>query len=188
MSQGRTLSWESLENDNVPAILTAQFPNLAFLVGTFDVRYSVLVPVAVTRGAVTVERIRGEIRMYHEKAQISANIESWPILLMLQLTPVRDGVIVNEAVLDPANSADLESNRIMWRQGYYPQGGSDITQGTNLYHTDQECCPQIDIKSKRRFERSTWALIMTCRCLTISNDDHLCAQDLRALIRSADAV
>jgi len=189
---GKTIAWESIANDPVPEALNIAFPNVADVVAGQTLRFRTLLPENVTRGTVTLERIRGWVNTYTlgtiiDTAGQRANI---PIPMNIQLAPIQNGVIIGGAVLDPSNAADNESNRIIWRQTYVPNLNTpDGTayDGVRAFQNDY-ASSVIDIKSRRRFDRATWALIMTVVFDTVVEVDVDASVDLRALFRTGDGV
>ena len=47
---------------------------------------------------------------------------------------------------------------------------------------------EVDIKSKRRFDRALWALVLSLTSETTSQNDHFTAIDLRGYFKAADAL
>jgi len=181
---GRSIAWESLAQaaGSLPGI----FPTLPQAAGTFTTRHRVLLPENVTRGVVTLERVRDSI-------QIWAN-ETNPVVfeqfctIGLQLVPTVGGAIISTAqLLVPTNAADLESNRWIWRRSYMPH-----TRFIEVATAQVPWCrgqdPEIDIKSRRRFNRAMWALYLTVIADTTFETSIRMNIDLRALFRTGDGL
>jgi len=188
---GRALTWESLSIDVTTDGHDSVFNVLAFAAGGFDIRYQVLLPPNVTRGVVTLERLRMEWDTYFRSSALSLALPNaftcipWNI----QLVPVRDGVIDDTAVLDPRNTADTENNAILARGLRTPL--LTDTAGATIGAVRSFNCRQdvaMDIKSKRRFDRSLWALIMVCSGPSGLTLDWLHNIDIRALFLASDGV
>jgi len=171
-------------------VANLQIPNLAYTAGIFDVRYAILMPVNVLRGAVTLMRMRGSIHCYFDVTNVGAvNGDTGAFMSMtMQLVPVRDGAIVDLSVLNPINSADLESNRILWRRDYFPSlvvtGG--LLDGQRVL--SQLGDTEIDVKSKRRFDRANWALVLSVSLATFVNNQHRIGLSLRGLFLATDGL
>lgn len=191
MRSGRTLAWESLSVSHIPAILPTSFPTVSNVAGGVTTRLLTLVPENVTRGAVTLERIRGNVFvMWAHSATFGNNgINFIPVPMNIQLVPVANGVLALNSVLDPANAADLESNRILWRQTWYPDFAMDagtLVAGTRFFAARQPL--ELDVKVKRHFDRATWALTMVVRYPTVEEVFIHAGLDIRALFRTPDGL
>jgi len=106
--------------------------------------------------------------------------------MMMQLMPARDGAVLTDSCLAANNAADLESNRILWRHQFWPATTDAITfdvQPVSVAHM-----VEVDIKSKRRFDRALWALVLSLTSETTSQNDHFTAIDLRGYFKAADAL
>lgn len=168
-----------------PTIIATVFPNSNPAVLTTIFR--VVVPPNITRGAVTLERVRGSLWVWNDQGVLEAGEADWNVNLSLQLVPVRNAAVVAESVLDVTNSADQESNRIIWQRQYYPPNVNLAAVAVEIaYFTMPE--PTVDIKSRRRFDRSMWALAVVCETNTGNQTRVLVAGHLRALFRATDAV
>lgn len=185
---GKMISWEQLDSTNNPVGLTTAFPTLAFATGANQTRFTTLMPPNVTRGAVTLERIRGGISVFPGVVELAADFLNWPLMLTIQLVPLADGAILDAAVLSAKNSADMESNRIIWQRSYYPEGGGTITAPGAL---ERHSCPNngdVDVKSRRRFDRAEWALLLTCDNDSSVSTATVISINLRGLFRAADGL
>lgn len=148
-----------------------------------------MVPVNVTRGVVTLERVRGTIEIYFDVAELTSNLDNWFVHMSLQLVPARDGAVDAASALSCNNAADQESNRIIWQRLYTPDTGGTITSpGPLERHTSVFSGQEVDVKSKRRFDRSTWALALVYVCDNVADGIHLFQGNMRALFRSSDSL
>ncbi len=186
---GRTLGWESLSGPAVPPVIQSTVFNVSsLLVGSVNTRFVTLVPQNLTRGTITLERIRGHLAFYWDQANdLAVDLDRWPIMVGIQLVPLRDGAIQNPSVLSMRNAGDLESNRILWRRTYMPDTGTTITSPGAIERTGCRYNNiEIDVKSRRRFDRATWALVMS---MDIDVDSvALASLELRGLFRSSDGL
>lgn len=188
---GRALSWESISLDSTTRIHSDVFNVLAFTAAGSDVRYQVLIPPNVLRGVITLERMKIEWDTYFRSGPIALAIPNafTSIPWNIQLVPVRDGTIDDTAVLDPRNRADIENNAIIARGMRTPL--LTDTAGATVGAVRSFNCRQpvsMDIKSKRRFDRATWALIHVCSSPAGLTADWLHNIDIRALFLAPDGV
>ena len=182
------MGWEAILNATEPQDFVTAFPNSNRTVGAYDVRSVSLVPINVTRGTVTMLRVRGSLEVYFFSTNLAAALSAWNVHLIMQLVPASDGGPADSSYLSPGNSADQESNRIVWQRVYYANTGTTITgPGGVEYHTST-LSAEVDVKVKRRFDRATWALELTAEIATASNSDHLIAGQLRGLFSTADGI
>ncbi len=157
--------------------------------GAVQTRFVSLIPVNVSRGVITLERIRGTFEVYFSSAEIADSLENWFVHLQIQLVPAENAAISVASVLAPSDSADQESNRIVWQRLYYPNSGTTITQpGALEMHTSTSAGMEIDVKVKRRFDRANWALALVYDCNLVSEALNLGCGQLRALFKSSDGV
>jgi len=189
MAGGRTIAWEALGVFFTPQPLDVAFPVTSNVAAGITTRFQSLLPENVTRGTVTLERIRGRFFTLWDTAIIAAvnGEQMLAVPYLIQLVPIQDGTIALDSVLDGRNAADLESNRIIYRGTIYPNmpdaSGALVDA---VRHYSQETI--IDIKSKRRFDRATWALIMSVSFDTVNEVKVRHGNSLRALFKSADGV
>jgi len=161
--KGKTLQWESLLNDGIVDFINVQIPTIVRTVGAFTTRALTLIPVNVTRGAVTLERVRGVMDVWFDEAETTASLANWNVHMTIQVVPAADGAIDLPQCLSPGNAADQESNRIIWQRLYYPAAGATITgPGAVEFSQSNYVGHEVDIKVKRRFDRSTWGLALVC--------------------------
>lgn len=184
--QGKSTGWESLLNADLPVVQSTAFPTSAFVAGNDTTRFVTLVPINVTRGNVTLLRVRGQLATFFELEQLKGTETAWRSLMMLQLVPARDGAILADAVLSAANAADLESNRILWRHTFWPESTDFVVFDIDDIIVSKGI--EVDVKSKRRFDRATWALVLSLTSTTASQDDHFFAGNLRGYFKSGDAL
>ncbi len=184
------MSWEALTTTQTPVTADVQFNVLAFVAGIFSVKYLVLMPENLTRGTVTLMRIRGSFTSYFQViglASAGASAEAF-IAASIQLVPLANGVIQDTAVLNTLNSADSESNRILWRRNYSPvmiENGGTINA---IRYMHQKQTTEVDVKVKRRFDRSRYALIWVIAISTSATLETLIGVDARALFLAADGL
>jgi len=188
---GRGVQWESLSVSYTAQDLTVQYPTVSVTAAGFTTRYRTLIPPNVTRGPLTMLRVRGSIYTIFEQGMlaVATGTTDMVIPMSIQLVPVRDGSIVDDTVLDMRNAADLESNRILWRGNAWAAYQSNDTNGLQInvlrrYPTMID----VDVKVKRRWDRATWALIMAETFSSASEDILLQSIELRGLFQSADGV
>ncbi len=188
-AKGKALSWEYLINAPVPLVLSTLIPTAVRIAGTTQTRFVSLIPVNVLRGVVTLMRIRGQIEIFFNVAELAADFDNWRVHLSIQLTPARNGVVDGSSTLSASNSADQESNRILWQRIYYPRTGSTITApGALEKHDSNYAGQEVDVKVKRRFDRATWALVLVMDVNEDAEGLHFGTSTLRGLFRSGDAL
>lgn len=146
----------------------------------------VLIPENVTRGVVTLERIRGSIYISH--AELFSALGDHLVTLGIQLVGVVNGVVPVTGILDPDNAADLESNRWIWRKQYSVTGSSFLVGAARQVMMAEPGPAELDIKSRRRFNRADWALFLTASTGLITPAEYFMGIDLRALFRSGDGL
>ncbi len=189
MASGQAMTWEALLDAPSLTSLNTVFATQNRIIGAFNVRSLVMIPGNVTRGTVTMLRVRGTIEIYFSSAELAANVDNWPVHMQLQLVPLQDGGVNNAAVLTPSNAADQESNKIIWQRSYYPRAGTTITgPGAVELHENNYIGLEVDIKSKRRFDRANWALVLVVEVETAAGALHFLTGRLRALFAAADGL
>lgn len=191
MKGGRSLSWESLAIDTAGNNHDVVFNNLAFTAGGSDVRYRVLIPPNVTRGVVTLERTRLIWETFFEGGAValSDGISRFRVPWNMQLAAVRDGAIQDASVLDPRNAADQENNAIIARGIRIGDGATNdgFALAVDRYYQTKDG-HDIDVKSKRRFDRALWALILVASSPAALTADWKHILDVRALFMAPDGV
>ena len=193
-SGGRTLSWESLSVEYTPTPLTTHFPNNAKVIGGLQLAYRVILPVNPLRGAITLERARGHVAFWVDDADVAATLANGVLSSNIQLVPVDQGAITDDAVLSPADPFDLESNRVLWRRTYLPdlQAADTVPQWGGLrlrpMWGDTTDRGVLDIKVKRRFDRANWALIQAVLYNAVNFGNAHAMSDIRALFLAPDGL
>jgi len=172
---GRALTWEALWNAptalSIGATLTA-----AQVVGARTISFRVLMPHNLTRGVVTLKRIRGSVLALPSQALQT-------IACAIQLVPVRADTIASNDILDPLSAFDLESNRIIWRKNFLLVQDTVATPAVRYsMHMD------IDVKSQRRWARNLWSLAFITSSLTANLANDIIWADMRALFSATDAL
>lgn len=178
---GRALTWESLIAPEVPQTLDTWSVSNTNIV---DQRLRAILPANVTRGVVTIERIRGFVQIWFEDVAVDAAIANWTVDCSIQVIGARAGSIDLGASLDSTSAFDLESNKFMWRASYSAPVPS---LAANLHRTQQNVpTVEIDVKSRRRVDRATWGVAFTLQASAASRAAHKIRVDLRALLRASD--
>lgn len=185
---GRTLSWEYIFDAPIPSPLLTVIPSVARVVGGITTNFLTIIPVNVTRGAVTLERVRGTFGIYFEEPELAINLAGAVVHMQMQLVPARNGAIVNTAVLSPDNAADQESNKIIWQRIYYPLTGEALVLGGNRFRASSYIGQEVDIKVKRRFDRALYALALVVEVEGAAGLVHMAYGGLRGLFLAPDAV
>ncbi len=187
--KGKGIQWESILNIATPQALDVVCPTTVRTVGLFQTRIVTMIPPNVTRGTVTVERIRGNLQVYFNSTELASSLANWFVFASIQLVMVQDGGILSGAALSPGNAADQESNKTMWNRLYYPRAGTTITSpGAVEVHESDHVHLEVDVKVKRRFDRATWALALVLEAETTAMTLHLMGGTLRGLFRSSDGL
>ncbi len=186
---GKTIAWESLYQQFVPVALATAFPLTVRTTGANDTIAVAVIPGSVTRGTVTLERVRGQMEVYFSSTELAAALANWPVVISLQVVQLVGGSIKASSSLSPMNAADQESNKIIWQRTYYPRAGTTITSPGGLeVHESSYVGIEVDIKVKRRFDRATWALALVCEAEAGAQLLHLTSGFLRALFRTGDGI
>jgi len=187
---GRARSWESLAAQYVYDEWSDNWPVTGIVLGADLVNFRVLTPINVTRGVVTLQRIRGTMGLAWNVPGIagSGGRGFATAAFNIQLMPARGGVILDSSVLDPTNAADQESNRILWRQTALLDPGSDETgillNGDRFFLNTYD----IDVKVSRRYDVSEWALVMAIKYDAAEIANNLAMLEMRALYLATDGV
>jgi len=186
---GQSIGWESILNTPEPQAPNVLFPNAIRAAAGFSTLSRALIPENVTRGVVTLERVRGWFNVYYRSLELAAAFINWPISVAMMLVPVQNGAFIPQGVLSPFNAADQESNKILWQRLYYPNSGTTITgPGALEYHTSVGAEIPVDVKVKRRFDRALWALHLVCDIETGGIALHRVGGTMRAIFRTSDGI
>lgn len=173
-----------------PDPIATQFPTLAFTAAGNDIRFVTLIPQNILRGTVTIQRIVGSVACYFDVDQVglAGGQASAFISAQIQLVPIANGAIQDASVLSPVNSADLESNRILWRRTYTPllqiSGG---LLGVNRMMSQIQPT-EVDVKVQRRFDRALFALIFVVASANSDVTLQRVGIELRGLFLAPDGV
>jgi len=185
---GRARSWESLANSYIYDTLDNKFPVPGLVIGANVVQFRVLTPINVTRGVVTLQRIRGTIGVGWVPGDLNGvnGVDLIALAMNIQLMPARGGVILDNSVLDPRNAADQESNRILWRlTALTPNDDPGILiSGARFFLRDYA----IDVKVSRRYDVSEWALVMAINYDAVAIANAIAMVEMRALYLATDGV
>jgi len=161
---GRQLKWES-DGDVCWRQIGNVWPNIAREIEECNENdlyidaFRTVIPQNVTRGIVGLKRAHVWLGWHTQgfptnQQDLARNTIHWT----LQLVPIHGGVIVNEAVLNDRDNADLESNRIIARD-VIVLGEIQHTQVVTIDAVNQLIWfKRIDIKSMRTWDRSQFAL------------------------------
>lgn len=190
-TMGRTTAWESVATSLIGDQITDIFPNIDNTVAGIDTRFRVLIPVNVSRGTVTLRRLRGMFNVWFNEADVGAAQGQLRAQLPwnIQMVPIQDAAITVGTVLEPRNAADQESNRILMK-GVYT---ADATSGTGILMNTVRMLgmkenTELDVKSMRRWDRATWALVMACSFPTADFFELRGNLELRGLFTTGDGL
>ena len=187
-SGGKSIGWESILNDVEPQDYNNFLPTLVRTsAGNIQTRAVSLIPINVTRGVVTMLRVRGRLACYFDVDELTSNVSNWFVHYSIQLVPARNGVFQTAAVLTPTNSADQESNRIIWQRVYYPQSGGTIT-APGPFEMHDSAHSEVDVKVKRKWDRANWDLMLVADIEAGAGFRHLTCGYMRALFSTADGI
>ena len=112
-ARGKSLQWEYIFDQPVPVPISTAIASNVRTTGTIQTRIVSLIPVNVTQGVVTLERIRGHLEIYFNEAELIADFDNWFVHMQIQIVPARNGVMAAIQALSPGNAADQESNKIV---------------------------------------------------------------------------
>ncbi len=189
LRDGQTMGWESIYDDPVPDNFGNQYPVDVRTVGGNNIRAVALIPESVTRGTVTMLRVRGTIFTYFLSIELAVAFINWPVHYQIQLVPVQDGAFDPTSILTPSNGADQESNRIVWQRKEMPRAGTTITgPGAEELHEGSCVSMEVDVKVKRRWDRANWALMLVAEVESGSVLQHITGGYLRGLFATSDGV
>jgi len=169
-ADGRSKEWIALSGNTEWERIALAMPTQE-VVGTVTVGFVTLLPANIAAGGdVTLLRIVGTIAIAN---QVSGNTttSTKSLGLNIQLVQTRHGS-TGPGSLDTFNASDLDSSNFLWRH-MYPPGLSQSINHTPLFlggGDDQPGIIQptytIDLRVKRRFDRSQWALVLGFTALT----------------------
>lgn len=186
LGDGRALGWEGLTMQPFPVPITTSM-TLAFSVGTVETFFTQLLPFNLTRGVVTCERIVGQMGVWFNGADlVDPGFSAMSVHAQIQLVPTSDGVFDPGAIIEPRSLPGLEDSRIMWRRTYWPSLASeDVSTGfIPVYDSKSD----IDVKSRRRFDRALYSLVLVAEMEAVDASATHVAFDLRGLFRTSDGV
>lgn len=186
------MGWESLAMELDLDVLTVVMGVNAFVVGANTVRIRVILPHNLSRGVVTMMRVRGMINNVFPITNLAISVTGRRLMthaMNMQLVPVTNNTVVLDSVLDPANVTDQESNRVLWRHTYSAdlnaQAGTDVG---GLRFAQQKDATDLDVKSMRRWDRALWSLLLVSSYDTVEGFDHRLNLDIRGLFKASDGV
>ena len=186
LADGRSLTWEGLKVVKCWTPVNTAL-SVAFTVGTSTVLFDTLIPQNVTRGVVTLERIRGQmLTLFNNAAIVSEGFDAACLHASIQLLPIVEGVFDASLIIQPTNLLGLESNRLIWRRTWWPEFGNTLGGSTFIPSMDRKS--DVDIKSRRRFDRALFALVLAVEVDTAVVTNIHVAYDFRALFRAPDGV
>lgn len=172
---GRTLKWESLAN-TAGQVWNTFFTNTE--PGTSRAR--VLLPLDILGGVTTVERIRGWVWFHIPNTVIDASATDLGMNVSMQLCPIQNATLVTQAILNDTNAADKENNRFLGFWNIFPTGWNSIPLTMDAV-AGQAVTLEIDVKVRRRFDRSVWTLLLTTSAINVGIGTVTVAAELRAL-------
>jgi len=164
----RTLEWIHLGAQLMPRRIALLFAT-GEVVGTQNIAITTMLPQNIASGGeVTLIRIVGFVQVYERIAASAVQNAATPSTQMMglniQLTQIIHGAI-GTTFLDGEDANDKDSSNFLWRHGY-PSAGVTGTVGSFNFLSGSADQPggthprtNIDIRVKRRFDRSAWALV-----------------------------
>lgn len=212
---GRAVAWESIGGNFGFQSLGNEFVNTTYnIVGPpqYSQHTRIAVPTNLTRGQLTLERVRGYSKFYllqdideptgqqyyPPNMIVDGNGSTVGVLWeSLQLVPTINGLLdftINDnPVLQIANAASQSSNRIIWQRTHHLKLGGPIPVAAldmweYMPSTGNE---EIDVKTRRRFDREQWTLIHSVEVPIVEAVAALqvqCSFNMRAIFRSYDSV
>jgi len=184
LGDGRALGWEGLSIEPFPTPISTAF-TLAFAVGTTSVFFQQLLPFNITRGVITLERMVGQMAVWFNGADlVDPGFSAMALHVQVQLVPTSDGVFDPGAIIEPRNLTGMEDTRIIWRRSFWPSlAAEDVSTG---FLPPYDTSTQVDIKSRRRYTRALYSLLLAVQLETPDASVTHIAYDLRGLFRSPD--
>lgn len=184
-ASGKAIAWESLWLQSDPEALDTAFPTASTVGG---LKFVTVMPLNATQGVVTLERVRGFMQIWWEETQL-LELADMRVDVSLQLAPARAGSISSGAPLSVVNAFDLESNRIIWKKSFYPAGQTVLTTAVlDLHPGNTDVPPDLDIKSRRRFDRATWGMVLCCDTTSGTFTEKFIGGNMRALFRTSSGI
>ncbi len=158
-------------------------------------RFVAILPQDIARGpTITMTRIVGHIQVATQVINAFGGSDATPVVstpnvnMSIQLLPVIAGVTSAASIVDPFNTSDIESSRIMWWRSYCAWHGPGSThnavsgEAMKQVHSFNE--GMIDIRTKRRFDRSRYSLVLAWTADTVTSVRWAVTFNLRGLIAS----
>jgi len=174
----RTLEWINLSGLTLPDTINVALPGL-HTIGAKEIRSVAILPENIASGGeVTLQRIVGSLAVYQaqnslaQKQVLVTNMMS----MSIQLVQVQHGQIDTASILDSQNASDLDSQNFLWRRDYHAGHViTDVVPAIAFLGADDErgfIDPrvEIDVRSKRRFDRSQWALHLCATVAFVENN------------------
>ena len=187
-ADGRSLGWEGLQIEPCYVPLSTA-TSLAFTTGTVQVRFQQLVPLNITRGVITLERMFIQMAMiFNQNILIDPGFTGACAHWNVQLVPSVGGAFDASAVINPRNIAELSSARQIWRHSFWPSmEGRELS---SAFIPQVNSRTEFDIKSRRRFDRDEYSLVLAVATEVPpgSGAENHVAFDVRGLFRSGDGV
>jgi len=148
-------------------------------------------------GEVTLVRIVGWVAVYERLAaaivQNASTVSTQMLALNIQLTQIIHGAI-GTTFLDGEDANDKDSSNFLWRHGYPSAGVTSTVQSFNFLAGggDQPAGmhprTNIDIRVKRRFDRSAWALVFGMSVLNAEINEWGVAFSFRGLFLTSGGI
>lgn len=199
-ADGRTKEWISLSGNNGWEVLNTALPTNV-VIGADTIRFVTLLPANIAAGGeVTLLRIVGDLYVASFAAFAASGVgafHSTPttdfMSMSIQLVPTLHGA-TGPDTLDMLNTSDLDSSNILWRKYYAPgytnssvlgptilTGGNDAKGVAHPLHV-------MDVRVKRRFDRSSFALVLNATTVTLQEEDWAIAFNFRGLFLTSGGI
>lgn len=198
-ADGRTKEWISLSANNGYEVLPTALPTNV-VVGAETVRFVTLLPANIAAGGeVTLLRIVGDLyvmsRATFAASGIGAFHSSTDTDMMGMSIQLLEGVhgAHGPDSLSMSNTADMDSSKILWRKYYQPGFTNSSVLGPNILAGDASRGVQhpdhtIDIRVKRRFDRSVFQLILNAAAITTGEDEWAISFNFRGLFLTSGGI
>lgn len=155
----------------------------------------VLIPINETRGTVTLHRVRGFLGWTRDaRPDNEAEDREHTGHFILQLVPklrhaVSPSTPDQEQLLSGNLADDQESIRIIHQWVAYPAGEHGIMVNGDAVNSNKSAWfREVDVKSKRRFNRAEYALVLSCTLRSNVADIARYYANLRMLFRADDGL